>query len=259
MTEPLLSMQNVAFGYGSRQILTNINCDMRQGRLTAICGPNGSGKSTLFGLASGQFQASSGQVRMGPHDIAKLPPKQRARHMAMLPQSPEAPMELLVRDLVGLGRYAHRKPLSGLGPEDRKAVDAGMQATAMSEFADRTLASLSGGQRQRAWIAMILAQEAPLLMLDEPTNHLDIGHAAETLDLLKRLVTEQGKSAIVILHDINLMASHADDVILLKDGQILSQGTFEEAVSEEVLTDLFDRKCRFGSVQGRDRPFIVVH
>ena len=127
--------------------------------------------------------------------------------MRMLPQSPEAPVDLLVRDLVALGRYAHRQPFSGLSPRDHSAIEAGMAATEIQNFAHRPLSSLSGGQRQRAWIAMILAQEAPLLLLDEPTNHLDISHAVETLGLLRALVKVHGKTAIVILHDINLMAS----------------------------------------------------
>lgn len=253
-----LTLANVSFGYGDTPIIKGVSHAFRPGKLTAICGPNGSGKSTLFGLASGQLRASGGDVLLGIESVRSFPSKARARAMAMLPQGPEAPPELLVKDLVTLGRYAHRSPMAGLSEQDHSAIEDALAATNMEEFADRALSSLSGGQRQRAWIAMVLAQQAPLVLLDEPTNHLDISHAVETLDLLKKLVADEGKTVITILHDINLMASHADDVVLLKDGEVLSAGRFETAVSEKALTTLYDRQCTFGAVPGRQRPFIVV-
>lgn len=258
MADTLLSFDSVRFGYGETPVLQDITYQFRAGKLTAICGPNGSGKSTMFGLAAGQLVAERGNVRLGDQMISQIPAKRRALTMAMLPQSPDAPPELLVRDLVALGRYAHRRPLAGLTDEDAAAIDAGLAATEMSALSERPLASLSGGQRQRAWIAMILAQEAPLILLDEPTNHLDISHAVETLDLLKRLVVEQSKTVIAILHDINLMASHADDVLLLCEGRVVAAGAFEDTVTEEALSTIYARTCRFGAVQGRARPFVVV-
>lgn len=258
MSEMPLTLADVSFDYGSHRVVDNVSYAFRPGRLTAICGPNGSGKSTLFSIVSGQIAPKSGQILLNGQAVAALTAKQRAQQMAMLPQSPDAPSELLVRDLVALGRYAHRTPSSGLAEADRVAIDTALSATEMNELADRPLAALSGGQRQRAWIAMVLAQEAPLVLLDEPTNHLDVGHAMETLDLLKKLVAEQGKSVVAILHDINLMASHADDVVLMKDGSVLASGTFEDVVKQETIHTLYGRPCQLGSVPGRDRPFIVV-
>lgn len=258
MADSVLSYKNVSFSYSRKPVLKNFSYDFRPGKLTAICGPNGSGKSTLARLASGMDQPQKGEIRLGSRHVRELPARQRARKMAMLPQSPEAPVDLLVRDLIALGRYAHRQPFSGLSPQDHSAIEAGMAATEIQNFADRPLSSLSGGQRQRAWIAMILAQEAPLLLLDEPTNHLDISHAVETLDLLRDLVKVHGKTAIVILHDINLMASHSDDVVLLKDGCKLRAGAFEDTVSESALSELYEREISFGSISGLKRPFIVV-
>lgn len=258
MSETTLTLNDVSFSYGDHTVVDTVSYAVRPGKMTVICGPNGSGKSTLFALASGQLQPQSGFVQLNAQPIGDLPAKSRARVMAMLPQSPDAPPELIVRDLVALGRYAHRSPLSGLSDADKDAVDGALSATDIIDLADRPLAALSGGQRQRAWIAMVLAQEAPLLLLDEPTNHLDISHAVETLDLLKELVVGSGKTIVAILHDINLMASHADDVVLMKDGAILSAGAFEEVVTEASISELYGKRCLFGSIAERSRPFLVV-
>lgn len=259
MSETTLELNAVTFGYGAKQVLQDVTCAFRSGHLTAICGPNGSGKSTLLGIASGQLKAGSGTSQLNGIDIASFSHKARARVMAVLPQSPEAPPELPVRDLVALGRYARRRPLASLSDEDQSAIAVALRQTDMEELADRPLSELSGGQRQRAWIAMVLAQEAPLILLDEPTNHLDIAHAVETMDLLKRLVTEQRKTVITVLHDINLMASHADEVVLMKDGKITARGDFGSVVNENRISDLYKRACVFGAVAGRERPFIVIN
>ncbi|MEM8786906.1 MAG: ABC transporter ATP-binding protein [Pseudomonadota bacterium] len=258
MADPELSLTEIAFAYGSLPVLSDVTHRFAPGRLTVICGPNGSGKSTLFRVASGQDRPRSGAARLGRTDIARLPAKTRARAMAMLPQSPDAPAELLVRDLVALGRYAYRRPLAGLAPQDRAAIDAALAATDIATLADRPLAELSGGQKQRAWIAMTLAQQAPILLLDEPTNHLDISHAVETMHLLRHLVEREGKTVIAVLHDINLMTSFADEVVLMKAGRIVAAGPFAATVSEARLSALYDRPCRFGAIEGSDRPFVQV-
>lgn len=258
MGDASLTLTDLSFSYGGTAVLRNVRYRFRPGRLTAICGPNGSGKSTLFGLATGQLAPSEGVVRLNDQTVRGLSAKDRAKRMAMLPQSPEAPPELLVRDLVALGRYAHRKPLASLTKADQDAIENGLAATQMDALADRPLGSLSGGQRQRAWIAMVLAQSAPLILLDEPTNHLDISHAVETLDLLKRLVAREDKTVVAILHDLNLMAAYADDVLLLDKGKLQSAGPFESSVSPHALEAVYNRPISFGSIHGRNRPFIVV-
>lgn len=258
MPETTLTLNNVSFSYSDHTVVDAVSYAVRPGRMTVICGPNGSGKSTLFALASGQLQPHAGHVELNGQPISDYSAKSRARTMAMLPQSPDAPPELIVRDLVALGRYAHRSRLAGLSDADNRAISTALTATDMVSLADRPLAALSGGQRQRAWIAMVLAQEAPLLLLDEPINHLDISHAVETLDLLKKLVSESGITIVAILHDINLMASHADDVVLIKDGAVLSAGAFEEVVTEKSISQLYGKTCVFGSIAERSRPFLVV-
>lgn len=252
-----LSLQNVSYSYDADPVLIDVSHEFQAGKLTVICGPNGSGKSTLCGVASGMSMPSHGNVFLNSERVADIAPKARAKRMAMLPQSPDAPSELLVRDLVALGRYAYRRPFSSLGDDDKTAIDQALAATDMVSLTERQLSTLSGGQKQRAWIAMIIAQEAPLLLLDEPTNHLDVTHAVETLELLRSFVTAAGKTVVTILHDINLMAAFADDAVLMKDGRVMTAGAFENTVTENVVSELFGRKFQFGHLKGRDRPFIV--
>ncbi len=253
-----LCMKDLNFYYDSSPILKNITYNFRSNKLTVICGPNGAGKSSLLNLAAGHLRGHTGSVTLQGKNILTVPAKKRAQQMALLPQTSEAPSELQVKELVTLGRYAWRKPLSPLSEQDEIAINDGIAATHMTEFVDRPLAELSGGQRQRAWIAMILAQQAPIMLLDEPTNHLDSTHANEIMKLLTKFVKEQGKTVIVILHDINLMARYADDVLLLKDGDIFRSGPFESTVTPQNMSALYDSQAYFGFISAMDRPFIMI-
>ena len=259
MDSTALDLTNITFGYRDANVLHDVSISFAPGRLTAICGPNGSGKSTLLHLAAGQARPAQGHVTLNGAALHALSSKVRAQQLAMLPQTPDAPAELIVRDLVALGRYAYRTPIAGLSAKDNVVIEAALAATDMLDLALRPLAALSGGQRQRAWIAMTLAQEAPWLLLDEPTNHLDVAHAIEAMELLQTLVRRDGKSAVVVLHDINLMARFADDVVLLKDGQIVAAGPFDETETEECMSDVYGRRCRFGNAPVWRRPFIAVN
>ncbi|MFQ1699850.1 ABC transporter ATP-binding protein [Loktanella agnita] len=253
-----LDIGNISFSYNDAPVLHDVSHQFAPGKLTVICGPNGSGKSTLLHIASGLVKPTTGAVKLGAHIISEIPAGQRAQRLAMLPQSPEAPSELTVNDLVALGRYAYRKPFAGLSTQDKSAITGALAKTNLNGLGDRTLAQLSGGQRQRSWIALVLAQEAPLFLLDEPTNHLDIAHAFETMLLLQKLVREENKTVVVVLHDINLMTAFAEEVVLMKAGKIIAAGAYEDAVTEHVLSDLYGRRCTFGTVANRDRPFVVV-
>ncbi|SFR31549.1 iron complex transport system ATP-binding protein [Yoonia tamlensis] len=258
MTNQGLTIKDVSFAYAGTPVLHDVSATFAKGRLTAICGPNGCGKSTLLNIAAAQLTPSRGAVHLDGQPLAQIPPKSRAKQIAMLPQSPHVPSELKVRDLVGLGRYAHRTALSGLSVDDHDAIDAALKSTKLDAYAHRPIAALSGGQKQRAWISMTLAQSAPWVLLDEPTNHLDVTHAVETIELLWDLVQAENRTVVVVLHDLNLMARFADDVILMDQGRIIAQNTFAEAVTEKRLSAIYKRSISFGHLNNRERPFIVV-
>ncbi|MEM8571055.1 MAG: ABC transporter ATP-binding protein [Pseudomonadota bacterium] len=226
-------------GYGGKPILDGLDLVLPKGKFIVLLGPNGSGKSTLLRTLGRLLPVSAGQISHEDHPIARLPAKALARRIAVLAQGPIAPEGLRVRDLVAQGRYPHRSLLGGWNDHDEAACKRALDLTGMVELADRPLDALSGGQRQRAWISMTLAQETGTLLLDEPTTYLDIAHQIEVLALLRRLVQEEGKSVVVVLHDINQAARYGDHIILLMSGKVVATGTPSEVLTPETLRAVF--------------------
>ena len=244
LKQPLAQYRSTALGYGESLVFDSLDLTMRAGRITAFCGPNGCGKSTSLKALRRLLRPSAGDIFLNGESVSLLSNKQLARQMAMLTQAPSAPEELLVQQLVTLGRYAHRRRFAGLTDEDRRAIAFAMSSCALEALADKPLGTLSGGQMQRAWLATILAQDAPVILLDEPTNHLDIKHQIETLELVKTLNREQGRSVVLILHDLNLAARYADDMVLFARGAVHAQGAAEDVMTEATIAAVFGIDCR---------------
>jgi iron complex transport system ATP-binding protein len=162
-----------------------------------------------------------------------------ARIVGLLPQNPVAPEGIAVADLVGRGRHPHVRPLAGWSRRDYEAVAAALDATETSELADRPVDELSGGQRQRVWIGMALAQETDILLLDEPTSFLDVAHQVEVLDLLTDLNRDRGTTIVMILHDLNMAARYADELLALRDGQVHAIGRPHDVISVELVREVF--------------------
>jgi iron complex transport system ATP-binding protein len=238
-----LATQELVAGYGGRGVLKGLGVEIPDGGLTVIVGPNACGKSTLLRAVSRLLPPTSGAVLLDGKDIHRLPTKQVARQIGLLPQSPLAPDGITVADLVGRGRYPYQSVLSGWSHEDERAVTDAMAATDVSELADRHVDELSGGQRQRVWIAMALAQETPILLLDEPTTFLDIGHQFEVLGLVSRL-REEGRTVVAVLHDINQAARYASHLIAMRDGRIVAQGDPADVIDAALLAELFGLEAR---------------
>ncbi|WP_447948487.1 ABC transporter ATP-binding protein [Microbacterium maritypicum] len=238
-----LATEDLRAGYGGRGVLDGLDVRIPDGGLSVIVGPNACGKSTLLRALARLLPATGGRVLLDGGDITRLSTKEVARRMGLLPQSPLAPEGITVADLVGRGRYPHQSVLSSWSVEDERAVTDAMAATNVTDLAERNVDELSGGQRQRVWIAMALAQETPILLLDEPTTFLDIGHQIEVLELVTRLHRE-GRTVVVVLHDINQAARYASHLIAMKDGRIVAEGDPREIVDAPLLTELFDLEAR---------------
>ncbi|NJI61534.1 ABC transporter ATP-binding protein [Microbacterium oxydans] len=238
-----LATEDLRVGYGGRGVLDGLDVRIPDGELTVIVGPNACGKSTLLRALARLLPTTGGRVLLDGGDITRLSTKEVARRMGLLPQSPLAPEGITVADLVGRGRYPHQSVLSSWSAEDERAVAEAMAATNVTDLAERNVDELSGGQRQRAWIAMALAQETPILLLDEPTTFLDIGHQIEVLELVTRL-HQEGRTVVVVLHDINQAARYASHLIAMKDGRIVAEGAPRDIVDARLLTELFDLKAR---------------
>lgn len=223
--------------YEQRTISSNLSLSIPDGAFTVIVGPNACGKSTLLRALARLLAPAAGQVLLDQRPIGEFPAREVARQLGLLPQSATAPDGITVADLVARGRYPHQSFLRQWSKTDEQAVQQAMVATGVAELAERPLNELSGGQRQRVWIAMVLAQQTPILLLDEPTTYLDIAHQIELLDLLADL-NRQGRTVVAVLHDLNQACRYATHLVAMKDGAIVASGApaqiFTEALVEQV-------------------------
>ena len=239
MPRPRFTTDRITLGYGDRPVLETLSLELPADRVTAIIGPNGCGKSTLLRSLGRLLTPSSGQVLLDGAPIAGLRPRDLARRVAVLPQSPSAPPGLTVLELVARGRTPHQHWYDRFSREDERIVDEMLSATGMTAYADAEIDALSGGQRQRAWISMTLAQQAETLLLDEPTTYLDVGHQLEVLELVRRLNREHGRTVIMVLHDISLAARYADHIVVLHDGRVEVEGAPDDVITPSVLRRVF--------------------
>jgi len=238
-TSHTLVAQGLTLGYGDRSVIDGLNLAVAPGQITSIVGPNACGKSTLLRSMSRLLAPRAGQVLLDGEAVHRMPAKQLARTLGLLPQSPTAPEGITVADLVGRGRQPHQGLFSRWTTTDDAAVAEALTATQTADLAERSVDELSGGQRQRVWIAMALAQQTDLLLLDEPTTFLDISHQVEVLDLLTDLNRSRGTTIVMVLHDLNLAARYSDHLVALAGGGIRAQGSPAEVLTEEVVLDVF--------------------
>lgn len=234
----MVDVRNVTKRYGGKTVLDDVSIRIRPGTVTAFIGPNGAGKSTLLSIVCRLVPKDGGEVWVDGKEIGQYKPFELAKKLSILRQTNELPVRLTVRELVEFGRFPHSQ--GRLTKQDRRQVEAAIRYTGLEEIQNKFLDQLSGGQRQRAFIAMVLAQDTPYVFLDEPLNNLDMKHAVNTMQLLRRLVDELGKTVAVVLHDINLAASYADRIVAFKDGRIIREGPTDEMVCSEVLQEVFD-------------------
>jgi iron complex transport system ATP-binding protein len=238
MSEAFLTAQGVNVSLGSRVVLHDVSLELASGQLVALVGPNGAGKTTLLRALAGLVPAA-GNIAVGGHALAALTLRERARCFAYLPQGHIVHWPLPSRDIVALGRYPHgATDPARLSPRDREAVARAMQAADVAEFADRRATELSGGERSRVALARVLAVEAPVILADEPTSSLDPRHQLDVMTTLRR-AADSGVLVIVVTHDLGLAARFADRVLVLSSGRLVSQGLPAEALSEQVLADVF--------------------
>ena len=240
-TTPALQARNLSVGYGGANIITDLNVSIPTGEFTVIVGPNACGKSTLL-RSLARVLPAQGTVLLQGEDIHSMGTKEIARIMGLLPQSPTAPDGIVVYDLISRGRYPHQGILGRWTHEDEVAVERAMEKARVSGLRDKRIDELSGGQRQRVWLAMVLAQDTPVVLLDEPTTYLDITHQVEVL---------------AVRHELTLAFRYATNLVVMKQGTIVAEGQVTEVVTESLLKEVYELDCRLVDDPETGRPIVV--
>ncbi|GAA0723403.1 ABC transporter ATP-binding protein [Clostridium malenominatum] len=234
-----LQASNLTLGYGDNIVLKDINITIPKNKISILVGSNGCGKSTLLKTMSRLLKPMSGKVLLEDYNVFEKSTKEIAKKLAILTQTPTAPQDLTVFNLVKQGRYPYQTWLKQWSKKDEEIVNYSLEKTGLIDIKDKKLSNLSGGQRQRVWIAMTIAQETDIILLDEPTNHLDIKYKIEILDLLKDLNKIEERTIVIVLHDINLACRYADHIVAVKDGVIYSEGNPKDIITEKLIKDVF--------------------
>ncbi|PPG01229.1 hypothetical protein C5E06_17655 [Pseudoclavibacter sp. RFBI5] len=251
-----LKATSVHVGYDAQPIIEGLDFEVPAHSFTVIIGPNACGKSTLLKALARLLKPSDGSVLLDGSDIFTLKTKDVAKRLGLLPQTSLAPEGIRVADLVARGRFPHQGMFDRWSEADERAVTDAMAATRVDALSSRFVDELSGGQRQRVWVAMALAQEAPVLLLDEPTTFLDISHQYELLELFRRLRGE-GRTLVAVLHDLNQAARFATHLVVMRDGDIVAQGKPGEVLTAELVEDVFSLPCRIIDDPETGTPLVI--
>jgi iron complex transport system ATP-binding protein len=254
-----LAVEQLALGYGARDVVTGVDLQIAEGQITAVIGANACGKSTLVRGMARLLKPRRGAVYLDGKRIERLRTIELAKELGVLPQSPTAPDGITVADLVSRGRYPHQGWFRHWTRDDEEAVARALEATGTTDLVERRVQDLSGGQRQRVWVAMALAQETDVLLLDEPTTFLDIAHQIELLDLLVRLNLDSSKTIVVVLHDLNLACRYAQCIVAMKDGRVFAQGPPAEVVDAELVAAVFGIAAEVIEDPVSGAPLVIPH
>ncbi len=224
--------ENLHFAYhAGHPVLKDVSVEVRPGTVTALFGPNGCGKSTLLRCLNGSLRPQAGKVLLEDRDVLTLTPREAARRIAVVPQDTPTDIPFTARQMAMLGRYAHWDAWGQETPDDAGIVQESLARMGIADLAGRLFSELSGGERQRVILARALAQQAQVLLLDEPTSHLDIAHQLELYHLARRL-SDEGKTVLMVCHDVFVAPMFADAAVLLADGKVLSAGAPRDVLTE---------------------------
>lgn len=245
-----LELRNVTFSYDKAPFIEGLSAAFEGNAVTSIVGPNGCGKSTLVKIVDGLLRPQTGEALIEGVPTLSLKAKQRARRVAVLAQAGRPPA-MTVEMLVACGRHPHLDRPGGLSREDRTSIDRALELAGIEHFRHHDLRRLSGGERQRAFIAMTLAQDANIIVLDEPTTYLDIRACHETMQLVRRLHEQAGKTIVMVIHDLDLALRYSDRLLVMERGRALATGTVSEVLAAGAVERAFGVSiCRHEASEG---------
>jgi len=237
---PSLETEELGFAYGGREVLSGVSIRVDPGELVGVVGPNGSGKTTLLRILSAVLAGYEGSARIGGQELRTIPRRELARELAVVPQEPTFAFPFTVLEVVLLGRHPH---LAGLGfeaPNDLALARESLERCGAADLAERGIHELSAGERQRVVFARALAQQPRTLLLDEPASFLDVRHQIEIFDIVRSRVDDAGRSALTVLHDLNLASQYCDRLYLVRAGRVVAAGPTEEVLTYANLKRVFE-------------------
>lgn len=236
----MLEIKNLSAGYPGRAVLKNVSMSLPSGKVTVILGPNGCGKSTLLKVLCGILPITVGEVTLDGQAIPELPSRALAQKISYLAQSRQIP-DITVQRMVLHGRFPYLTYPRHYRQEDYDAANAAMAQMNITDLADTLLQNLSGGQRQKVYIAMALAQNTQVILLDEPTTYLDVAHQLQMMHQAK-LLSNKGKTVVMVLHDLSLAMHVADQVIVMNDGEVAAAGEPQTVFNAGSINSVFGVK-----------------
>ena len=251
----MIDVQNVSLDIQGNRILHDVSLRLPKGGITALVGPNGAGKSSLLSVIARLQPPSAGTITVDGLPVAATPGRTLAKTLAILRQDTGISSRLRVRELVSFGRFPHHQ--GHAGEEDERLVDAALDAFDLTDLSGRFIETLSGGQKQRVLVAMAFCQGTDYLLLDEPLNNLDMYYARELMHRLKQLADRDGRTIVIVLHDINHAAAHADRIVAMRDGRIAACGPPDEIITPAMLQSVFGHAMRVETIDGK--PVVLHH
>jgi len=235
----MINVREISVSFDSTSVLENVSFDLNDGRIIALLGPNGAGKTTLVRAVNGTVTISSGGIVIEGKSLSALSRREIAQQIAVVGQENETRFPVTALEFVLAGRFVHGGAFGWETDSDVNAAKRAMRDCDLSQYESRLMNRLSGGERQRVVLARALATGAKILLLDEPTANLDLAHQAMMFRLVRERCDKDGASAIVITHDLNLAATFADEIILLKDGKIYANGKPQDVLTKENVRSVY--------------------
>ncbi|HWK21595.1 MAG TPA: ABC transporter ATP-binding protein [Ureibacillus sp.] len=254
-----MNVSNVEVGYDKKVIVNDLTIGIPDSQITTIIGSNGCGKSTLLKAMTRIIPHQRGQILLDGAEIQKKNTKELAKELAILPQTQDSAVGLLVEELVSYGRFPYQSGFGSLTKEDKEIIDWALKATNTDKLRNHVVNELSGGQKQRVWIAMALAQNTDIIFLDEPTTYLDMAHQLEILELLKDLNEKENRTIVMVLHDLNHAARFSNYMIALESGNLVKAGTPEEVMTTEVLKKVFKIDAIISKDPRSNKPICITY
>lgn len=252
----MISCKNLKVGYEEKVIIENLSLSINKGEVVSIIGPNGCGKSTLLKTLSRIIKPMSGGIYIQNESIKNLKSKHISQKVCLLSQHNDAPGDLTVEELVYFGRVPHKKWYESKTKSDEEIVNWAIENTGLKRYKNTPINSLSGGERQRAYIAQALCQKPDILLLDEPTTYLDISYQLEVMELVREINEKFNITIVMVLHELNQASKYSDRLVIMKDGEIVSDGCPKEVINKETIKQVYKIECDIDNDPISNKPRI---